>query len=124
VVEDGAQRDLVCGGIVVGGGATGSALMDALGIGELVAHGEVAPLCPRATVASGHWAGLPVITKGGLVGNPETLTHLVGTLANDPLAKVSRAKDPLAKDSRAKVPLANETRAQDLVKDTLAKETQ
>jgi D-threonate/D-erythronate kinase len=80
VVEDGAQRDLVCGGIVVGGGATGSALMDALGIGELVADGEVAPLCPHATVASGQWAGLPVITKGGLVGGPETLTQLVDTL--------------------------------------------
>jgi D-threonate/D-erythronate kinase len=84
VVEDGAHRDLVCGGIVVGGGATGSALMDALGIGELVADGEVAPLCPRATVAAGDWAGLPVITKGGLVGGPDTLTQLVDTLGAEP----------------------------------------
>jgi uncharacterized protein YgbK (DUF1537 family) len=83
VIEDGAQRDLVCGGVVVGGGATGSALMDALGIAELVADGEVAPLCPHATVATGHWAGLPVITKGGLVGGPDTLTLLVDTLAKE-----------------------------------------
>lgn len=82
VIEDGAYRELVCGGIVVGGGATGSALMDALGISELVCDGEVAPLCSQATVSTGRWAGLPVITKGGLVGGPETLTQLVDSINN------------------------------------------
>jgi uncharacterized protein YgbK (DUF1537 family) len=67
-------------GIVVGGGATGSALMDVLGARRLIAHGEVAPLCPRATVADGPWVGLPVFTKGGLVGGPQTLTRLVEAL--------------------------------------------
>ncbi|WP_028921251.1 four-carbon acid sugar kinase family protein [Pseudonocardia acaciae] len=83
VVEDGARHDMVCGGIVVGGGATGSALMDALEVGELVADGEVAPLCPHATVAAGRWTGLPVITKGGLVGGPETLTRLVEAVTKE-----------------------------------------
>jgi D-threonate/D-erythronate kinase len=83
VVDDGGRHDMTCGGIVVGGGATGSALMDALDVGELVADGEVAPLCPHATVAAGGWAGLPVITKGGLVGGPETLMQLVEALSKE-----------------------------------------
>ncbi|MBO0847908.1 MAG: hypothetical protein J2P20_00480 [Pseudonocardia sp.] len=83
VVEDGGRHDMTCGGIVVGGGATGSALMDALDVGELVADGEIAPLCPHATVAAGRWAGLPVITKGGLVGGPETLMQLVEALTKE-----------------------------------------
>jgi uncharacterized protein YgbK (DUF1537 family) len=83
VVDEGGRHDMTCGGIVVGGGATGSALMDALDVGELVADGEIAPLCPHATVAAGRWAGLPVITKGGLVGGPETLMQLVEALTKE-----------------------------------------
>lgn len=80
LVDDGAHQNMVCAGIVVGGGQTGSALMDVLGAGHLLADGEVAPLCPRATVGDGDWAGLPIITKGGLVGDRGTLTALVDTL--------------------------------------------
>jgi len=76
----GARHGSVPAGIVVGGGATGSALMDVLGARRLIAHGEVAPLCPRATVADGPWAGLPVFTKGGLIGGPRTLIQLVEEL--------------------------------------------
>lgn len=83
LLDDGVSHDVVCGGVVVGGGATGSALMDSLGAGRLVAEGEIAPLCPHARIADGEWAGLPVITKGGLVGGPDTLTRLVETLCRE-----------------------------------------
>jgi uncharacterized protein YgbK (DUF1537 family) len=80
LLAHGARHGSVPAGIVVGGGATGSALMDVLGARRLIAHGEIAPLCPHATVADGPWAGLPVFTKGGLVGGRQTLTQLVEAL--------------------------------------------
>jgi uncharacterized protein YgbK (DUF1537 family) len=83
LLDDGAGHDMVCAGIVVGGGQTGSALMDALGATRVVAHGEVAPLCPLGTVADGEWVGLPLITKGGLVGGCSTLTELVDRLREE-----------------------------------------
>lgn len=83
LIEDATRHGLTCGGIVVGGGATGSALMDALGVPALDAEAEIAPLCPRSRVTAGRWAGLPVITKGGLVGGPETLSQLVAALLKE-----------------------------------------
>ncbi|GAA5174070.1 four-carbon acid sugar kinase family protein [Pseudonocardia eucalypti] len=83
LVEEAARHGVDCGGIVVGGGATGSALMDALGVPALDAEAEIAPLCPRSRVTAGRWAGLPVITKGGLVGGPETLSQLVAALLKE-----------------------------------------
>lgn len=80
LLVDGLARGVACVGIVVGGGQTASAVMDMLGAGHLVTSGEVAPLCPLARVAEGTWAGLRVITKGGLVGDADTLTLLVDTL--------------------------------------------
>jgi uncharacterized protein YgbK (DUF1537 family) len=57
-----------------------SRLVDALGAQRLSVDREVEPLCPRGTVAGGAWSGLPVITKGGLVGADETLCTLVDDL--------------------------------------------
>jgi uncharacterized protein YgbK (DUF1537 family) len=83
VLEDAAVHEAACAGIVAGGGATGSALMDALGAAILSAEGEVCPLCPRAPVNGGEWSGVPVITKGGLVGERGTLARLVETLRKE-----------------------------------------
>jgi uncharacterized protein YgbK (DUF1537 family) len=47
---------------------------------RLSVTGEVAPLCPRGTVAGGPWSGLSVITKGGLIGDDRTLAALVDDL--------------------------------------------
>lgn len=80
LVEDGLDHDAVCAGVVVSGGLTASALMDALGAEHLLAGEEVAPLCPRGTIAGGAWTGLPVLTKGGLVGERGTLHTLVASL--------------------------------------------
>ena len=47
---------------------------------RLSVAGEVAPLCARGTIAGGPWSGLPVVTKGGLVGDDDTLAALVDDL--------------------------------------------
>jgi uncharacterized protein YgbK (DUF1537 family) len=57
-----------------------SRLVDALGADRLGVAGEVAPLCPRGTLHGGPWSGLPVVTKGGLVGEDATLDALVENL--------------------------------------------
>jgi uncharacterized protein YgbK (DUF1537 family) len=69
-----------CRGVVASGGHMASRLVDALGARQLAAAGEVAPLCPRGTVAGGAWSGLAIVTKGGLVGDDGTLATLVDHL--------------------------------------------
>jgi uncharacterized protein YgbK (DUF1537 family) len=69
-----------CRGIVASGGHMASRLVDALAAERLAVTGEVAPLCPRGTVAGGPWSGLSVITKGGLIGDDRTLAILVDEL--------------------------------------------
>lgn len=77
------ERGLRCRGLVASGGHMASRLVDALGAQRLAVGREVAPLCPRGTVAGGAWSGLPVITKGGLVGSDDTLRTLVDDLWKD-----------------------------------------
>jgi D-threonate/D-erythronate kinase len=77
------ERGLRCRGLLASGGHMASRLVDALGAQRLVVDREVAPLCPRGTVAGGAWSGLPVITKGGLVGSDDTLCTLVDDLWKD-----------------------------------------
>lgn len=85
LITETARHGTTWTGVVVGGGQTGSALMDALGAEYLTARGEVAPLCPHGRIEGGEWSGLPVITKGGLVGGRSTLSGLVDTLREEAL---------------------------------------
>jgi len=77
------EKGLKCRGVVASGGHMASRLVDALGAQRLAVAGEVAPLCARGTLAGGAWSGLPVITKGGLVGADGTLRILVDDLWRD-----------------------------------------
>lgn len=74
------ERGLRCRGVVASGGHMASRLVDALGADRLGVVGEVAPLCPRGMLHGGPWSGLPVVTKGGLVGEDATLATLVENL--------------------------------------------
>jgi uncharacterized protein YgbK (DUF1537 family) len=67
-------------GVVASGGHTAACLLDRLGPTALDADLEVDPLCPRGHLVGGPWSGLSLITKGGLVGDPSTLTRLVMSL--------------------------------------------
>jgi uncharacterized protein YgbK (DUF1537 family) len=74
------ERGLRCRGVVASGGHLASLLVDQLGAERLAVVGEVAPLCARGAIAGGPWSGLTVVTKGGLVGEDDTLTTLVDDL--------------------------------------------
>ncbi|MQA97498.1 MAG: hypothetical protein GEV11_23755, partial [Streptosporangiales bacterium] len=80
VLETAFAAGARCSGIVCGGGQTASALMDVLDAEWLETEAEAAPLCPRSHLGSGPYAGLPLITKGGLVGTETTLSQLVTEL--------------------------------------------
>jgi uncharacterized protein YgbK (DUF1537 family) len=80
LLADAQERGLHCRGVVASGGHLASLLVDALAAQRLSVSGEVAPLCARGTIAGGPWSGLPVVTKGGLVGEDDTLSALVDDL--------------------------------------------
>jgi uncharacterized protein YgbK (DUF1537 family) len=80
LLADAHERGLRCRGVVASGGHLASLLIDALGAHRLSVSGEVAPLCARGMIAGGAWSGLPVVTKGGLVGDDDTLSALVDDL--------------------------------------------
>jgi 4-hydroxythreonine-4-phosphate dehydrogenase len=63
-------------GLVATGGETARALLLAAGVPALQLVGEVEPGIPLSIAApGGSAAGLPVITKAGAFGRPETLRH-------------------------------------------------
>jgi uncharacterized protein YgbK (DUF1537 family) len=73
-----------CIGLVVSGGRTAGLLMDVLGARGVRALDEIRPLCGSGQLVGGGWDGLPIITKGGLVGDPSTLRELVESLVGEP----------------------------------------
>ena len=64
-------------GLVVTGGQTAVALCRALGISSIAVTGEALPYAATGVVRDGPWAGLPLVTKGGLIGDESALTRCV-----------------------------------------------
>lgn len=62
-----------------GGDITAAVLADLHGRGIEV-HDEVVPLAVAGEVVGGPWAGLPIVTKGGLIGVAETALFCVDNL--------------------------------------------
>lgn len=77
------SRGWRCLGVVVSGGHAASSLADALGAEAIAAVGELRPLCPLGVLRGGAWDGLPVATKGGLVGSRRTLLELVTAIGEE-----------------------------------------
>lgn len=67
--------------LVISGGRTASAIFERLGVHVLEARGELLPLIPLSTITEGPLHGSLVVTKGGLVGNDDTLLCIVKVLA-------------------------------------------
>jgi uncharacterized protein YgbK (DUF1537 family) len=64
----------------VSGGHAASCLVDELGAEALAVEREPVPLCSRGTLVGGPHDGLPLIAKGGLVGDRGVLLELVEDL--------------------------------------------
>jgi 4-hydroxythreonine-4-phosphate dehydrogenase len=82
------------GGLVATGGETARAILDNLGIRRLRLLGEVQPGLPLS--AADEWTrNLPVLTKAGAFGSPQTLVR-----CRELLKKLQRASTPTEAQSR------------------------
>lgn len=70
------------GGLYTTGGDITTSVLAALGAAGMEIDEEVVPLAAAGSLVGGPWAGLPIVTKGGLVGDAGTalacLDHLSG----------------------------------------------
>jgi uncharacterized protein YgbK (DUF1537 family) len=67
-------------GLYLTGGDVTGAVLESLGASGLSVDGEVVPLAVTGTLVGGPWAGIPVVTKGGLVGDADTAADCVAAL--------------------------------------------
>lgn len=68
------------GGIFCTGGDMTEALLSQWGARGVVAEEEVVPLAVAGTVSGGAWDGLPLVTKGGMVGDGDAILRCVEKL--------------------------------------------
>ncbi|WP_053207648.1 four-carbon acid sugar kinase family protein [Jiangella muralis] len=68
-------------GLLLTGGDVAAGVLTRLGASGVRPAAEVEPLAVRGVVMGGPWSGLPVVTKGGLVGQEETLLHCIEQLS-------------------------------------------
>lgn len=94
-VLDDADRG-VLGGLYTTGGDVTAEVLDGLGGVGIEIHAEVVPLATSGTVEGGPFQGLPIITKGGLVGDAGT-----AVVCLDALAELARAAAPASSQSPA-----------------------
>ena len=64
-------------GLVLAGGQTAAAVCAAMGITEMTVVGSILPYTVASFVGGGRWSGLPVVTKGGLIGDHTALVRSV-----------------------------------------------
>jgi uncharacterized protein YgbK (DUF1537 family) len=66
--------------VVLVGGATGRAVCDRLNVQGVRLIGEVSPGIPGGFLIGGEWDGIPVVTKAGGFGSPDTLLDVAYAL--------------------------------------------
>lgn len=76
--------------LYLSGGTIARAVLNALGADGLRIVGEIQPLAARGYLASGAFAGLPVVTKGGLAGSDDAVTACLLALSSMP--SIERAR--------------------------------
>ncbi|RBM20804.1 four-carbon acid sugar kinase family protein [Streptomyces sp. PT12] len=96
-VRDALERRRV-DGLFATGGDMAAALLRALDVAGLAIEEELVPLAVAGTAVGGPWAGLPVVTKGGLVGDPATTVACLDHLAR--MATAAHRRVPAAQATR------------------------
>jgi uncharacterized protein YgbK (DUF1537 family) len=83
VLTEIGHRGLRCRTLVVTGGHVAGQVADCLGALTLVPVDQVGPMCSRARVCGGAWDGLLMVTKGGQMGDLDTLATLANLRETD-----------------------------------------
>lgn len=93
-----ALQESEVGGLYTTGGDVTAAVLDELGARGLEVDDEIVPLAVAGEIVGGPWSGLPIVTKGGLIGVTDT--------AVDCLDHLTRAAAVRARRVRTAVPRA------------------
>lgn len=75
-----AMTDVTPGALILTGGDTARGVCSALGGRGLDVQREAAPGIPISLLDGGRWDGLPIVTKAGGFGGPDTLAQVVKVL--------------------------------------------
>ena len=76
-------------GLFLSGGDTAAAVLGAIGASAVLLQVEILPGVIQGTVMGGVGDGLPVVTKAGAFGEPDTLLQLYGLLADGRFADLA-----------------------------------
>jgi len=68
------------GGVFCTGGDMTEALLASFGANGVCAEDEVAPLAVSGTISGGPWGGSPLVTKGGMVGDSDSILRCIAKL--------------------------------------------
>ncbi len=86
------MEDCVVGGLYTTGGDVTAAVLDALGARGLEVEEEVLPLAVAGAIVDGPWSGVPIVTKGGLVGDDRAAVVCIAQLARTAAAHARRVQ--------------------------------
>jgi len=86
------MEDCVVGGLYTTGGDVTAAVLDGLDARGLEVEEEVLPLAVAGAVVDGPWSGVPIVTKGGLVGDDQAAVVCVSQLARTAAAHARRVQ--------------------------------
>ena len=100
-------------GLYLTGGDLAAACLAELAADGLDVTDEVVPLAVAGNIVGGPWSGLPVVTKGGLVGDDDTVVACLavpraGGAGPPPTRAARRHPNPLTRQPRAKPPRTQE----------------
>lgn len=85
-------QECVVDGLYTTGGDVTAAVLDELQTRGLEVDDEVVPLAVSGEIVGGPWSGLPIVTKGGLVGDPDTAVACIDHLTRAGAARARRAQ--------------------------------
>ncbi len=80
-------QECVADGLYTTGGDVTAAVLDELGARGLDVEDEVVPLAVAGEIVDGPWSGLPIVTKGGLIGTADTAVACIDRLARAAVAR-------------------------------------
>ncbi|MBR8743038.1 four-carbon acid sugar kinase family protein [Nocardiopsis sp. MG754419] len=84
------------GGLYTSGGEITTAVLDALGVRVFEVRGEVLPLAVHGVLDGGPMDGVPVVTKGGLVGDDSALRACLAQLRDTARERPLRVRTEMA----------------------------
>jgi D-threonate/D-erythronate kinase len=85
-----ALQECVVDGLYTTGGDVTAAVLDELGARGLDVEDEIVPLAVAGEIVGGPWSGMPIVTKGGLVGTADTAMACIDHLTRAAAARARR----------------------------------